>query len=220
MAICPRRALLDSQHCQRHEHVFAFFSNSCLGGKATGKMWDEQRTNSSNAWARRAIGWEARFRLTGILLDTTCAEASGNSAGTWNASSRDSASILLGVGTSDSLNPDFPGAGCSLSQHSSGLSRIISTRKPPTTAQMATTRHHSPKSKTCHRLLQTSALPTSFQTDSTPSLPAYEASSRIHKPPTSPPSPCGYRTQSSNSAKATRSWTASPWSLPSSLPTC
>ncbi|KAK7517815.1 hypothetical protein IWZ03DRAFT_414643 [Phyllosticta citriasiana] len=114
--------LVHDKHALIHSNVNVTSTSSpsfqtvALEGNATGKMWDEQRTSSSNAWARRAIGWEARFRLTGILLDTTCAEASGNFAGTWNVSSRDSASILLDIGPSDSLNPDFPGAGATTIQ--------------------------------------------------------------------------------------------------------
>ncbi|KAK8182319.1 hypothetical protein BC567DRAFT_219555 [Phyllosticta citribraziliensis] len=78
-------------------------------------MKHELTANSPNAWARRAMGWDAVFKLTGIFLDTACSEASGNLAGAWSASSRDNGTIILEIGPSDSLNNDFPGASCSLS---------------------------------------------------------------------------------------------------------
>ncbi|KAK8177576.1 hypothetical protein IWX90DRAFT_22236 [Phyllosticta citrichinensis] len=91
------------------------FQAVALNGQATREMWDKQRASSSNAWARRAIGWDAKFKLTGIFLDTACSEASGNSAGAWNASSRDNGTIFLDIGPSDSLNNEFSGASCSIS---------------------------------------------------------------------------------------------------------
>ncbi|KAK8210641.1 hypothetical protein IWZ01DRAFT_482708 [Phyllosticta capitalensis] len=86
-----------------------------LDGTAIGEMWTEQTKHSSNAWAQRATGWNAILKLTGILLNTSCSEAAGSAVGSWNASSRDSGTVVLDIGPASPVGGNFSGATCSIS---------------------------------------------------------------------------------------------------------
>lgn len=85
-----------------------------INGKATAEMWDEQR-KLGKAWARRAVGWYATLKLTGLLLDTVCTEVSGHVVGSWETSSDSDGIIVLKIGPMSESDNNFRGATCTTS---------------------------------------------------------------------------------------------------------
>lgn len=85
-----------------------------INGKATAEMWDEQRKHGK-AWARRAVGWYATLKLTGLLLDTVCTEVPGHAVGSWETSSDSDGTIVLIIGPMTESDDIFRGATCTTS---------------------------------------------------------------------------------------------------------
>lgn len=89
-------------------------------------MWEEQR-KVGKEWARRAIGWSATLKLTGLLLDTGCTEVLGHEVGSWEISSESNGTIVLNIGPMAESDNDFRGATCTVSikQALIGKKRLI-----------------------------------------------------------------------------------------------